>query len=312
MKRKRKSFLAPGKRLPFTFVLLAVIAGLLFVLLIIWPAANRVPPTTSQDHQAPAFLPEAGTDFVYSSGNHNDGAKISPGPDALVTKKGNIALVIDDAGNDLQALDQFIAFPGKMSVAILPELPHSRESAQKTHVAGKEVILHLPLEPLGKENPGPGAVLVSFDRDRIRGILDRDFESVPYAVGVNNHMGSLATQDRNVMDVLLAYLKGRGVFFVDSRTVASTLGKEYAIKYSVPWAERNFFLDNNPDKAGIRRVLNDGVVYARLHGQSLLIAHVQNRLVLDVLLEEYDDLVSSGVGFITVSEFIRDKNGEGN
>ncbi len=309
MKRKKKPIAAPHNRIFLSFLLLGAIAAILSTVLLFWPTGEKPSASTAEDHRAPAYLPEEGSGFTLSVRPDKDEVQPSSSPNAIARKGGVVALIIDDAGNDLAALDHFLRFPGKLSVAVLPQLPHSRESAERAHAAGKEVILHLPLEPLGNENPGPGAVLVSYDRNRIRDILDRDFESVPFAKGVNNHMGSLATQDRGVMDVLLSYLKEKGRYFIDSRTVSSTLGREYAEHYAVPTADRNFFLDNSSERTAILRSLNDGVTYARLHGHALLIGHVQHRALLDLLVEEYGGLVSSGIEFVTVSEYLRLKGG---
>jgi polysaccharide deacetylase 2 family uncharacterized protein YibQ len=310
MKRNRKrTTSSPANRLTLALLVLGGVAGILLAALFFWPSGSRPVMPPAADHKSPAFLPENGTAYEYSSGSGKPTPSPSAAPEALVKKKASIAIVIDDAGNDLAALDRFLAFPGKLSIAVLPQLPHSRESAQRAHAAGKEVILHLPLEPLGSENPGPGAVLVSFSRDRIRNVLDEDFATVPFAAGVNNHMGSLGTQDRAVMDALMSYLKEKNKYFVDSRTVSSTLGKEYAGRYGVPAAERNIFLDDRPEPGSVLRALNDGAVYARLHGRALLIGHVQNRAVLNALLEQYEGLVSSGIEFVTVSEYLRARGG---
>ncbi|MBN2353984.1 MAG: divergent polysaccharide deacetylase family protein [Spirochaetales bacterium] len=290
-------------------LLMATLTGILVAILILWPSGESAKTAATGERRASTSLPDSITTAPVVGGERNEG-KTSTGSRSIVERGGAIALIVDDAGNDLSSLEQFLRFPGEMSIAVLPQLPYSRQCAVKAHEAGKEVLLHLPLEPLGSENPGPGAVLVSFDRNRIRDVLDMDFSTVPFAQGVNNHMGSLATQDRAVMDTLLSYLKEKNKYFIDSRTVSSTLGREYAERYAVRWAERNFFLDNSAEKEDILRVLNDGVAYARLHGRAILIGHVQHRALLNVLLEQYDDLVASGVRFVTASEFLRLK-GEG-
>ncbi len=311
MKKRKKSRRAPRNRLAAALLLMAAITGVLAAVLIFWRKGEGLQPPAAARQRASAAIPDAAAAVAPPSGGERREGSASTGGNSIVGKAGAVALIIDDAGNDLADLERFLRFPGEMSVAVLPQLPYSRECAVKVHEAGKEVILHLPLEPLGNENPGPGAVLVSFDRSRIRRILDADFSTVPFARGVNNHMGSLATQDRAVMDTLLSYLKEKNKYFIDSRTVSSTLGKEYAERYGVPWAERNFFLDNSAAQDAILRVLNDGVAYARLHGRAILIGHVQHRALLDALLAEYDDLVASGIEFVTASQYLRLKGGAG-
>ncbi len=114
-------------------------------------------------------------------------------------EKGRLAVVIDDAGYDLDELQPFLELPMPLAVAVLPNLPHSREAARRVLAAGKELLLHLPMEPEGRENPGPGALLTADSPEETRRLLDAALATVPGAVGMNNHMGSRATADEVLM-----------------------------------------------------------------------------------------------------------------
>jgi polysaccharide deacetylase 2 family uncharacterized protein YibQ len=301
MKRTRKYHHSPAHRISVTFLFLAAIGVLLYLTLAVWPrgsSAMYTPSPTGTTHDQDV------TSHVIQP-QPEPGAGGSSGAVTVLPKGGRIVVIIDDAGNDLSPLQRFLEFPGPLTIAVLPQLPYSTEAARRAHAAGKEVMLHLPLEPLGNENPGPGALEVSFDRYRIRETLERDFKTVPFARGVNNHMGSKATQDPMVMDALFAYLNDKNLYFVDSRTTAASLGKEYAGRYGVNMTERTYFLDNAPVKSEVTRVLNEGVAYARAKGAALLIGHVQNTVVIDVLKELYEELTAAGMEFVTVSSYLR-------
>jgi polysaccharide deacetylase 2 family uncharacterized protein YibQ len=300
MKRRKKKTNPVSRRVTVTFLFLTAIAGLLFVALSVWPAAR--PPAYERPDQDMTLEAPGEEEITAAVTAREEGRETA----AVIGEGGKIAVVIDDAGYDLASLERFLAFKGQLTIAVLPQLPYSTRAAERTHRAGKEVMLHLPLEPLGDENPGPGVLEVAFNRARIRAILDENFASVPFVRGVNNHMGSLATQDHALMQALFLYLREHDKYFVDSRTTAASLGREYASRFGIPWAERTYFLDNTPERGAVTRVLNEGAAYARVKGRALLIGHVQNTAVIEVLEDYYDDLTAAGFKFVTVSEYVND------
>ena len=158
----------------------------------------------------------------------------------------SIAIVIDDVGYSLGQLEEFLSFPGPITFSVLPNLQFSSESARLIFAAGKEMILHLPMEAMNGNDPGPGAIRSGQNDREIRRLLDASFSQVPQATGMNNHMGSKATADEGVMEVVMDYLQSNGRFFLDSRTTAASVGSATARDYGVPYLERDVFLDNDP------------------------------------------------------------------
>ncbi|MBN1524173.1 MAG: divergent polysaccharide deacetylase family protein [Spirochaetales bacterium] len=217
---------------------------------------------------------------------------------------GRIAVVIDDAGNDAVSLAPFLLFKGKLTVAVLPLLPNSKLNAENAFKAKKEVILHQPMQPIGENKTGPGMIGIDASREQIQQLLRENLKTVPHASGLNNHMGSLATQNDLVMDAVFGYCKQENMYFLDSRTTAATLGKAYAEKYNISFAERKIFLDSVPGKENIADSLNKGIEHAKRDGSVVVIGHVQNPEVIAVLNEQYDRLVASGIEFVTVRELI--------
>lgn len=215
---------------------------------------------------------------------------------------GRIAVVIDDVGNDASDLEPFLSFPGELTVAVLPALTGSREAARRARAAGKEVILHLPMAAENGRYPGPGTVVPGEDPHRVIEVIAENLQSVPGAVGVNNHMGSLATADREAMGLVLGYLKARGLFFLDSRTTPDSVVSGLAPEIGIPWLERDIFLDNEPTRAYVSSALEQGLEVAREQGKAILIGHVQNRVVAEVLTENYDYLRRLGYRFVTLGE----------
>lgn len=243
-----------------------------------------------------------------------------PGPDAGGTPpplsstepvrpavRGRLAIIIDDAGYDLADLQPFLDLPMPLAVAVLPNLPHSTEAARRVRAAGKELLLHLPMEPEGGEDPGPGALLTTHPAVEIERLLDAALASVPGAVGVNNHMGSKATADPAFMDVLLDALGRRALFFVDSRTTSLTVAAAEAERLGVPYLARKVFLD--VVDGGIERSLAAAVDAALQGGSVVAIGHVQSDDLAGIIHRTMDGMEKSGVQSSTLSALIADPGG---
>jgi polysaccharide deacetylase 2 family uncharacterized protein YibQ len=150
------------------------------------------------------------------------------------------------------------------------------------------------MEPIGGQDPGPGAILVSHDDQEIRKRLDQGFQSVPHAIGMNNHMGSRAVSDPRVMNVVMSYLAENNLIFVDSRTTSDSVAFRMADLHNVPFAERAVFLDNDNMDDLVQTQLQEGLTIAAAQGNAVLIGHVQSDATARVLAREIPDLAARG------------------
>jgi polysaccharide deacetylase 2 family uncharacterized protein YibQ len=159
-------------------------------------------------------------------------------------------------------------------MSVLPHQAHSREIAELAHRKGREVILHLPMEPLdSRENPGRGALLLSMSGDEIRRNISAALDTSPYFDGVNNHMGSRMTRDVQIMKTVLLELKGRDLFFLDSMTTNESKGWKVAMELKMPTLKRDVFLDDNPSADAVRSQISRLVKIAKVRGTALAIGH---------------------------------------
>ncbi|HEY3171720.1 MAG TPA: divergent polysaccharide deacetylase family protein [Thermoanaerobaculia bacterium] len=213
-----------------------------------------------------------------------------------------IAIVIDDLGNDREAVERIARWPFRVAGAVLPGLPGSAESARRLAASGKEVLLHLPMEPDGypRIRPGPGVVLRSDSDEKIAQTVADDLDSVPGAVGVNNHMGSAATADPRVMRAVVRVLAARRLFLLDSRTTEATVARRIANEESLPAVSRQVFLDAVESEEAIERSFRDLLRKAKKDGTALAIGH-PHAATLALLERELPSLRSEGVELVTVS-----------
>jgi hypothetical protein len=156
------------------------------------------------------------------------------------------AIIIDDLGQSREAARQLLALPYSLTLSVLPHLPYSAETADEARRAGHEVMLHLPMEPKAGAHvsPGEGAIRVGMTGREVERLLQSDLDSVPYAAGVNNHMGSRATADPRLMATVMRSLAARHLYFVDSRTTAASVALEAARRQGLPAFYRSVFLDD--------------------------------------------------------------------
>lgn len=162
-----------------------------------------------------------------------------------------IAVLIDDIGFDQRVVEELARISAPIAFAILPHTPHAAEAARFLHGAGKEILLHLPMEPHSypAEDPGAGALFADMDEAAVRGQIEADLAAVPYISGVNNHMGSRFMEDETGLAVVMRELSKRGLFFVDSLTTPRSRARPAAARAGVRFASRAVFIDHAPGYA---------------------------------------------------------------
>lgn len=189
------------------------------------------------------------------------------------TAPARLIIVVDDLGNSLEKGLAAIDLPGPVAYSVLPHTPHSVALAEKAYSQGKEVMLHAPMANTAHLRLGPGALTENQNQLQLERILRDDIASVPHVSGVNNHMGSLLTQQRSKMDWVMGVLAEQGLFFLDSRTTSQTTAWKSAYSTGVPWLVRDVFLDHEQNTAFIDKQFRYGLKLAQEQGFAVLICH---------------------------------------
>lgn len=218
---------------------------------------------------------------------------------------GLLAVVLDDAGYSLDPVREIARLPAEVAVAVLPNAPRSREVARALGAQGRELLVHMPMEPLPGHGPGPGegAVMVGQEPAEIGRRVESAFDVVAGAAGLNNHMGSRATADGETMRAVMKALGPRGAYFLDSRTTAESVAERSARAAGVPALRRNVFLDVVDEPTAVRAALREALAMARSEGSAIAIGHV-HPVTLEVLaVELHGDL--DGVRLVTPSRLLR-------
>ncbi|WP_445490621.1 divergent polysaccharide deacetylase family protein [Niallia sp. 03133] len=190
--------------------------------------------------------------------------------------KNVLAIVIDDFGNNMKGTEEMLNLPVPITAAIMPFLPTSKEDAIRAHKKGHEVIVHLPLEPKkGKKSwLGPGAITTDLSDREIRERVKKAIESIPFAVGMNHHMGSKATEDERVMRIILDECQKHSLFYLDSKTTGKSVVKELAEELHVPYLENDMFFDHIYSNQHIVKQANKLANELEKQKQLIAIGHV--------------------------------------
>ena len=189
---------------------------------------------------------------------------------------GKVALIMDDMGYSLEAIETLKSLELPVTVSILPHSPYARETAEIARSSHLEVILHLPLEPINNSQEvydDGGLILADMEEQEIIKLLNENFELVPFVTGMNNHMGSKITADNRLMTIILRSVLERNLFFIDSRTTSNSVAYNLAQKMGIPSAKRDVFLDGERNEDYINRKLQELFHRARRTGVAVGICH---------------------------------------
>ena len=213
-------------------------------------------------------------------------------------------VVIDDAGLALHELQPFLAIPVPMTFAVLP---HQRQThdvcAALARHADKEIILHQPMEAYDRSQAiGAGGIYNTTPPADVEAILKNNFASVRGAVGMNNHMGSRVTENKQVMRAVLQYCKEQNLFFLDSKTGHNSQVPLLAQKEHMHMEQRHVFLDVRRDRAFVRGQWSAAVRRAREQGYAVVIGHVWCEETADAIRDSYESLLKQGYTFHKLSK----------
>ena len=228
------------------------------------------------------------------------------GRDATPPAGPAVAIIIDDLGHSAVLGTRTAKLRGAIACAVLPSTPYARRIAEQCHSSGKQVMLHMPMQPT-EHNASlhPDMLRLGSSRSDFSALLRASLDEIPHVAGVNNHMGSLLTRHLTSMVWLMEELKRRpDLFYVDSRTSPVSVAHAVARQRGVPSLSRDVFLDHDPSEAAIRRQFAEGLDVARRGGQVVMIGHPY-RSTLRVLEKMLPTLADRGFTLVHVADMIR-------
>lgn len=228
----------------------------------------------------------------------------APKPNTPAVVKGKLAIVIDDAGRDLESQHVYESLGIPLTLAVMPNQVHTRDAALSWHAHGLPVILHQPMESVSGIGMESKVILTSMGDEEIRSLLKSSLSQVPEAVGINNHQGSKATTNRHTMDVVMNELHHRHLFFFDSRTNSTTAADAAAASYGVPYVRNDLFVDNEADVAAISAMIREAAKRAQKYGTYVIIGHCRPKTA-EAFRQMVPQLEKEGIQFVYVSSLAK-------
>lgn len=215
-----------------------------------------------------------------------------------------LAIILDDLGSDRAAADAIFALPYPLTISVLPNHEHSVEIAAEAKRRGFQVLLHLPMQSVANEHPEAQELHPGMQAADVSALVEKFLQNVPGVAGVNNHQGSQATSDPQLMSELMPVLRDRHLFYIDSRTTAATVAFDTAQELGVRSSFRNVpFLDDVPEVAAVRKQLQLAIRGAREKGEAIAIGH-PHPATLQALREVLPQARAQGVQLVFASDLV--------
>ena len=271
---------------------LKIILSVLFVLLVaflVTKSCVRVHPPAVKPGKGPARI-------IQPHG--------LPGPVLPAVLQPKMAIILDDWGYNLVLVKNAVEIGRPLTLSVLPHLPRSHQIAIEAKKNSLGVMLHMPMQPTNPNQPlEPRTIMTTTPDAEIIRTLDEALENVPEAEGVNNHQGSAATSDGRVMRTMLRHLKKRGLFFVDSEVIKTSVGRKVAQETGIAFTKRDVFLDNQLTVDAVKEKLRQAGRIALKYGRVIAIGH-DKKITIQAIRETLPELEKEGVKLVLVKDLL--------
>lgn len=211
-----------------------------------------------------------------------------------------IAIIIDDMGHHQKRGQLLVDMPHPMTFAFLPGRKHTQSLAKRAYQSGKEVMLHAPMETEHGYDLGAGALTRDMSKNQLQRALQESLTSIPFAKGVNNHMGSALTADQEMMNWVMQQISKNPVYFVDSKTTAESIAGKTAMQHQIPSLTRDVFLDHEQTEEYVAEQFERLLKLAQLKGTAIAIGHPHD-VTIRFLASKLPELGEQGIAIATVS-----------
>ncbi len=230
--------------------------------------------------------------------------KVAEVPRQAPFPQAKMAIILDDWGNSYTLLKYALEIHRPITLAIIPNLPQSRKIAEEAYQNKLGVMLHMPMQPFSQsQSLEPHTILTTTSEKDIIRYMDEALAAIPHVEGMNNHMGSAATSDLRVMKTALGHLKKKGLFFIDSNVVSTSVAPRVAREIGIDFERRDIFIDNEMTSIAIKTRLREAKAIALKRGEVVVIGH-DKKMTLSAIRELVPEFEKAGIRFVLVREIL--------
>jgi polysaccharide deacetylase 2 family uncharacterized protein YibQ len=212
-----------------------------------------------------------------------------------------LVIIIDDIGNSYELGNAMVELEGPLTLAFLPHTPYAKTLANKAYLQEKEIILHAPMENTVKAALGLGALTRALTETELKQTLKKAIASIPHVQGINNHMGSALTQNKQAMKWVMETLEDEQLYFIDSLTSANSVAYTLAQQQGLPCLKRHVFLDNDKSTAALSKQWQLALRIAEKYGKAVLIAHPYTESH-NFLAQKIPELINQDIELVHASQ----------
>ncbi len=269
------------------------------------PNTQNNTPTTTNEIELEVDKPEENI-YIYDSEQYVDTiVNDLASSEEEIHFSPKVAFIIDDLGYETEVAIKMMELEFPLTLSILPFLQYSEYVAEEGKKNNQEIMLHLPMEANNSSaDPGPGAIKSYMSGEEIRQAVRGSIFDFPYVIGVNNHMGSKITEDREIMKIILEEIRRYNLFFIDSMTSRNSIAYQVAQEIGVKTAVRTVFLDIESDMEYIKGQMLEVQEIALRDGEAIAIGHSRINTFY-VLKRMIPELIKAGIEIVPVSELVK-------
>lgn len=198
---------------------------------------------------------------------------------SVAVRPNKLAIVIDDVGYHPKEDAQVLAMPKAVSVAIIPAAPYAGQRNRQAQRQGRDILIHMPMQAVSNIKIEEGGLLIGMSKQEVEQRVRHAKQIISHAIGMNNHMGSAATADTQLMTHLMQTLHHQGLFFLDSRTIGKSVAGKIAKQEGVSVLERHVFLDDSDNLSDVQRQFRLALQHARKYGVAIVIGHPRKNTI---------------------------------
>lgn len=204
----------------------------------------------------------------------------------------DVYLILDDAGStsgDDKRTQQLVDAGFPANIAVLPHTKNSDRILQLGEEGEVDILSHVPMEPIKEEDKkhmGKGGIYNNTSPREVSQILEENISSLEtHVFGLNNHMGSLVTQNTALMKAVADYALEKDLTVIDSNTIPSSVMYDIMKNKGVRTGKRTAqFLDNTHSFFYTMEQLKKMGQKAR-QGSLIAIGHISNQSTVDALIK---------------------------
>ena len=221
--------------------------------------------------------------------------------------KAYVAIIIDDFGYNGAGTKEMLSLSVPFTAAVMPFLESSSQDAKAALEAGKEIIIHMPMESYtGKKSwLGPVSISSGLTDEQVKEIFNSAMSEIEGAVGINNHMGSKITEDTRIMNDILTEVKKNDMVFIDSMTTANSVTKKVSQDIGAVAFYRDVFLDSTTEQSKVEQNLIQLADTALQKGYAVGIGHVGpegGKITAAAIEKLAPELQKKGIEFVTITQ----------